>query len=65
MWKLPASSGAASPVIDAMVAVPFTQAVKAGLRLRSEPVGSPREPLLDLPPESVKRLENALARLNN
>ena len=52
------------PVIDAMLALPFSQAVKAGLRLRGEPVGSPREPLLDLPPESVSRLENALARLN-
>lgn len=52
------------PVIDAMLAVPFSPAVKAGLRLRGEPVGSPREPLLDLPPESVSRLENALARLN-
>jgi 4-hydroxy-tetrahydrodipicolinate synthase len=53
------------PVIDAMLAVPFTQAVKAGLRLRGEPVGSPREPLLDLAPEGVSRLADALARLNN
>jgi 4-hydroxy-tetrahydrodipicolinate synthase len=53
------------PVIDAMVALSFSQAVKAGLRLRGEPVRSPREPLPDLPPEGVSRLKNALARLNN
>jgi len=49
---------------DAMVALSFSQAVKAGLLLRGEPVGSPREPLPDPPPEGVSRLENALARLN-
>lgn len=53
------------PVIDAMLAVPFAQAVKAGLRLRGEPVGSCRDPLLDLTPEGAKRLEKALARLDN
>jgi 4-hydroxy-tetrahydrodipicolinate synthase len=53
------------PVIDAMLAVPFTQAVKAGLHLRGVPIGSPREPLLDLSPDGVSRLEKALAQLNN
>jgi 4-hydroxy-tetrahydrodipicolinate synthase len=53
------------PVIDAMLAVPFTQAVKAGLQLRGVPIGSPREPLLDLSPDGVSRLEKALAQLNN
>jgi 4-hydroxy-tetrahydrodipicolinate synthase len=52
------------PVIDAMLVVPFTQAVKAGLRLQGEPIGSAREPLIDLSPEGVSRLEAALARLS-
>jgi 4-hydroxy-tetrahydrodipicolinate synthase len=53
------------PVIDALLAEPFSQAVKAGLRLRGLPVGSPREPLSELSPEGVSRLEAALARLGN
>jgi 4-hydroxy-tetrahydrodipicolinate synthase len=53
------------PVIDAMLAVPFSQAVKAGLRLRGFPVGAPREPLEELSPEGVARLEAALAALDN
>ncbi|MBC3193396.1 dihydrodipicolinate synthase family protein [Pseudonocardia sp. C8] len=51
------------PVIDAMLAVPFVQAVKAGLRLRGEPVGAPREPLEELAPEDVASLEAALNAL--
>jgi 4-hydroxy-tetrahydrodipicolinate synthase len=52
------------PVIDAMLEVPFSQAVKAGLRLRGFPVGSPREPLQELGPEGVAQLQAALARLD-
>lgn len=53
------------PVIDAMLGLPFSQAVKAGLRLRGLPVGSPRAPQLDLPPDGVARLEQALALLDS
>lgn len=51
------------PVIDALLALPFVQAVKAGLALRGVPVGSPREPLLDLSSDGVSRLQTALAGL--
>lgn len=53
------------PIIDALLELPFVQAVKAGLALRGVPVGSPREPLLDLPADGVSRLEAALAGLAN
>lgn len=53
------------PVIDAMLEMPFSQAVKAGLRLRGEPVGSPREPFLELSPEHTSKLAAALAQLGN
>jgi 4-hydroxy-tetrahydrodipicolinate synthase len=52
------------PVIDAMLQLPFSQAVKAGLRMQGVPVGAPREPFLDLSPERLTRLEQALKRLN-
>jgi 4-hydroxy-tetrahydrodipicolinate synthase len=52
------------PAIDAMMAIPFTQAVKAGLRLQGEPIGSPRAPLADLDPEAEAGLKAALDRLN-
>jgi 4-hydroxy-tetrahydrodipicolinate synthase len=52
------------PVIDALLTVPFSQAVKAGLRLRGFPVGAPREPLQELELEGVAQLEAALARLD-
>lgn len=52
------------PAIDAMMAVPFTQAVKAGLRLQGLDIGSPREPLLDLDPEAEAGLKAALDELN-
>lgn len=51
------------PVIDALLELPFVQAVKAGMQLRGVPVGSPREPLLELSPEGFARLETALAGL--
>jgi len=53
------------PVIDSLLTVPFSQAVKAGLRLRGFPVGTPREPLQDLEPEDAARIEAALAALDN
>lgn len=53
------------PVIDALLELPFVQAVKAGLALRGVPVGSPREPLLDLHPDGVSRLQAALAGLTD
>jgi 4-hydroxy-tetrahydrodipicolinate synthase len=51
------------PVIDAMLSVPFIPAVKAGMALQGEPVGSPRRPTADLPAESVDRLRAALSKL--
>ncbi|MET8182505.1 dihydrodipicolinate synthase family protein [Streptomyces sp. NPDC005336] len=53
------------PVIDAMLAVPFTQAVKAGMQLRGVGIGDPRPPLKKLSAEDVARLEAALAQLDN
>ncbi|MDF3311278.1 dihydrodipicolinate synthase family protein [Rhodococcus sp. T2V] len=53
------------PAIDAMMAVPFTQAVKAGLRLQGLDIGSPRSPLADLEPEAEASLKAALDRLNH
>lgn len=52
------------PAIDAMMAVPFTQAVKTGLRLQGLPIGSPRAPLADLAPEAEADLKAALDVLN-
>lgn len=51
------------PVIDALLSVPFIPAVKAGLALQGEPVGSPRRPTAELPVESVDRIRDALSRL--
>lgn len=51
------------PVIDAMLSVPFIPAVKAGLALQGEPVGSPRRPTADLPAEAVDRIRAALSKL--
>jgi 4-hydroxy-tetrahydrodipicolinate synthase len=51
------------PVIDVLLELPFVQAVKAGMQLRGVPVGSPREPLLDLSPDGFARLEAAIAQL--
>lgn len=53
------------PVIDALLELPFVQAVKAGLTLRGVPVGAPREPLLPLPADGVSRLEAALVGLTD
>ncbi len=53
------------PAIDAMMAVPFTQAVKAGLRLQGLDIGSPRSPLADLEPGAEASLEAALDLLNH
>lgn len=53
------------PAIDAMMAVPFTQAVKAGLRLQGLDIGSPRSPLADLEPDAEASLKAALDRLNH
>lgn len=52
------------PVIDALLGIPFSQGVKAGLRLRGEPVGVPREPLLDLSAGELAVLEAALKALD-
>lgn len=52
------------PAIDAMLSVPFIPAVKAGLALLGEPVGSPRRPTGELSSESFDRLRNALAVLH-
>ncbi|MFC8097844.1 dihydrodipicolinate synthase family protein [Streptomyces sp. NPDC057363] len=52
------------PVIDAMLALPFTQAVKAGMQLRGVGIGAPREPLRKLSTDQVADLEAALARLD-
>ena len=52
------------PVIDALLDIPFSQGVKAGLALRGEPVGSPREPLLDIAAQDLVVLERALKALD-
>ena len=52
------------PVIDAMISEPFIQAVKTGLELQGEPVGSPRRPMADTDPEARGRIREALAALN-
>ncbi|MFC9832994.1 4-hydroxy-tetrahydrodipicolinate synthase [Rhodococcus sp. NPDC127530] len=51
------------PVIDAMIAVPFISAVKAGLALQGEPVGAPRRPTAELPAEQVEKIGQALKGL--
>lgn len=51
------------PVIDALLEIPFSQGVKAGLNLRGEPVGAPREPLLEVSPDDLGVLEKALKDL--
>ena len=51
------------PVIDTMIAEPFIAAVKDGLRIQGEPVGSPRRPMGDVSPEAHQRIEKALASL--
>ncbi|WP_077487809.1 4-hydroxy-tetrahydrodipicolinate synthase [Sinomonas mesophila] len=51
------------PVIDALLQLPFSQAVKAGLRLQGVDAGSPREPFLETPHDDVLRLKDALAGL--
>ncbi|GGI76878.1 dihydrodipicolinate synthase family protein [Pseudarthrobacter scleromae] len=53
------------PVIDALLQLPFSQAVKAGLRLQGVPVGAPREPFLELPAQHLSGLEQALKTLNS
>lgn len=53
------------PVIDALLQRPFSQAVKAGLRLQGVPVGAPREPFLELPAQRLSGLEQALKTLNS
>jgi 4-hydroxy-tetrahydrodipicolinate synthase len=53
------------PVIDALLQLPFSQAVKAGLRLQGIPVGAPREPFLELSPERLTGLEHALKVINS
>lgn len=52
------------PVIDALLSEPFIAAVKAGLNLQGEPVGSPRRPTAELPVEAQRKIEAALATLS-
>lgn len=51
------------PVIDAMLSEPFIPAVKAGMRLQGEPVGSPRRPTGDVSASAVRRIDDALSSL--
>ncbi len=51
------------PVIDAMLSIPFISAVKAGLRLQGEPVGSPRRPTADITEAQVDGIRAALTGL--
>ncbi len=44
------------PLIDAMLAVPFVAAVKAACREVGFPVGSPRDPVLDLDAASLENI---------
>lgn len=51
------------PVIDALISVPFIQAVKTGLDLQGLPVGGPRSPLSPTSAEARERIATALASL--
>jgi 4-hydroxy-tetrahydrodipicolinate synthase len=51
------------PVIDSLLSVPFIPAVKVGLGLQGEPVGVPRRPTAELPPEATERIRVALSSL--
>ena len=51
------------PVIDALLALPFPQAVKAGLALRGHPIGEAREPLLGLAQDDLRTLARAMNHL--
>lgn len=51
------------PLIDALLSMPFTPAVKAALELLGHPIGSPRRPVEDLDQASTERLKKAIAEL--
>lgn len=51
------------PVIDTLLSAPFIAAVKAGLDLRGEPVGTPRSPVAPLSPDVREQLDRALTTL--
>lgn len=51
------------PVVDALLGLPFAQAVKAGMNMQGFSVGSPRKPLLELPSETLTPLKLALDAL--
>lgn len=53
------------PVLDTLVDMPFSQAVKAGLRLRGMPIGGPRPPLEEISPEEEARLSAVLSALDS
>lgn len=55
----------AYPVVDALLSLPFAQAVKAGMNMQGLSVGSPREPLLALPPETLTPLKLALEKMTS
>ncbi|KWR70091.1 dihydrodipicolinate synthase family protein [Arthrobacter sp. W1] len=55
----------AYPVVDALLSLPFAQAVKAGMNMQGFSVGSPREPLLELPQESLTPLKLALDKMSS
>lgn len=52
------------PVVDTLVDLPFSQAVKVGLRLRGFPIGGPRPPLKELTADQEARLAAVLAELD-
>ena len=51
------------PAIDAMLSEPFIPAVKTGMRLQGEPVGTPRRPTSETSAAAAQRIEAALAGL--
>jgi 4-hydroxy-tetrahydrodipicolinate synthase len=51
------------PIIDALLAVPFIPAVKAGLALQGEPVGVPRRPTAPLSEAQIEVLRPLLSTL--
>lgn len=53
----------AYPVVDALLSLPFAQAVKAGMNMQGFSVGAPREPLLELPQECLTPLKLALDKM--
>lgn len=51
------------PLIDAILTAPFVPAVKAALKILGLPAGAARRPTADLPPASLKHIEDLVSEL--